>query len=1470
MSDARQRIFLVQDEPKGCNDTASRLGRLGYEVCGSARRGTDAIEAIVGRRPDLVLMEIHLAGEIDGIETTVWLRDRIDLPVVLTTTESDDALVRRALAAEPLGYLVRPFEDRELHATLQMALAKHRLERVLRIAKEEAESIARRRTAELAASEARFAAFARIAADWLWETDAQDRFTFLSMGLEKHGFDPSKRYGLRRRAVAAQDAENLARISALEQVIARREPFHDFLYRGQYGDEAAQWCLISGEPIYAEDGTFVGYRGVGRNVQDEVETQRALAEKTRILNAAFAATPDAISVTSADWRGLAWNDRLFELFNLDKAAALAHGDPVAFGLIELARRGEYGPGDPEQVVRERRKRIKAILVAEGGVQYERQMQDGRWLEARLTAIEGGGWVAFYRDISERKRAEIALHELNASLEQRVEERTRALADSERFSRAILDSVGAHVAVLAADGRIVATNAAWRDFAAANNSAGQSSCEGANYLDVCERAVGQGAEDAHTVAAAIRDVIAGRRDSFQLEYPCHRHEERQWFLLRAVRLTTSGEPQAVVSHHDVTAAHLAWERAAAEERAFASLAEVSPVGIFRTGPDGAIIEVNQRWCEITGLAGDRAYGMGWMDALHPGDRQRVADEWTAFARSGGRFRGEWRFLHAGGAVRWAVGEAMRIGGERDVGGYIGTITDITEQKQIELALRALSTDLASLDGAAYFEAAARRLAALLDAPMAYITRRDPTRPDELYTVAAIEDGKTLANFSYSIEGTPCVEVVAGRSVVIGSGIQERYRGDPFLIEKGVEAYAGVPVLDQAGRVIGTVDVLSRKPFREAAAVETTLKIFGVAIGAALARERNRRQYEDLFEFAPQALIMTEQEGRVALANRQAERLFGWTSQEMIGMPIEALLPGKMREHHARLRQNLEGGQAIRMSGDLAELRGLRKDGSVFPVEIDLAPVHTESGVLIATAIEDITPRLAIETALSTSRNNLADALESIDRGVVLYDKDDRVVIFNTHFREHFPGPADAIRVGSTFEEIFRNAVDRGNILVPEGMTKEAYLAERIARHRKADGQPMTRRLADGRIIQVTEHAARNGGIIGIGADITEQLRIEEQLRAVQRMEAIGQLTGGMAHDFNNYLGVIVGNLDMLKEAQSGDPAASRHVDIALQGALRAAELTQSLLAFSRRKRLDPQLIDLNARIESIAKLLGRTLGGGISVDVTLAPDLWRVEVDAAQLDSCIVNVATNARDAMPRGGVLKIATRNQLLDADYARLNAGVLPGAYALIEISDTGTGMSAATLERAFEPFFTTKGAGHGTGLGLSMVYGFIKQSGGHIKIYSEPNHGTTVRICLPRSTTAAVVEYAAPTTAVVSGGGSETVLVVEDNEQLRATAAAQLASLGYRVLQAQDGHAALEILAQRRHIDLLFSDVVMPGGLDGYSLAKLAMERRPDIKVLLTSGFPGETLTKIVADPNGFRLIGKPYRKEELARALRSALAS
>ena len=517
------------------------------------------------------------------------------------------------------------------------------------------------------------------------------------------------------------------------------------------------------------------------------------------------------------------------------------------------------------------------------------------------------------------------------------------------------------------------------------------------------------------------------------------------------------------------------------------------------------------------------------------------------------------------------------------------------------------------------------------------------------------------------------------------------------------------------------------------------------------------------------------------------------------------------------------------------------------------------------IEERTQALAVIGA------DLVDAVESVDQGIVLYDKDDRVIVFNQLSREHFSAMAGVIATGVRFEDMFRTAVDRGAIVVPAGRDKEAFIAERVVRHLNPDATPLIRRLADGRVLRVVERRSRNGGIIATGVDITEQMKLEQQLREAQKMAAIGRLTGGMAHDFNNYLGVIIGNLDLLDEGGIGDPDAGRHIAAALGGALRGAELTRSLLAFSRRQPLNPQLTSLNSRIEAIGTLLTSTLREALEVATVLAPDLWPVKVDGAQLDSSIVNLAGNARDAMPGGGRLTIATRNVHLDDRFAAMNEGGVAGDYALIEISDTGMGMSSETLARIFEPFFTTKEAGHGTGLGLSMVYGFVKQSEGYITVESEVGHGTKARIYLPRVHGAAVAGSSVTAVSTPSRGALETVLVVDDNAAVRHTAEAQLTSLGYRVIAAENGDAALAILDQRdRHVDLLFTDVVMPGKLDGYALAGLALERRPGIKLLLTSGFTGDRSARPETHMPTLRVLGKPYRRSELAAALRETLAS
>jgi signal transduction histidine kinase/ActR/RegA family two-component response regulator len=382
--------------------------------------------------------------------------------------------------------------------------------------------------------------------------------------------------------------------------------------------------------------------------------------------------------------------------------------------------------------------------------------------------------------------------------------------------------------------------------------------------------------------------------------------------------------------------------------------------------------------------------------------------------------------------------------------------------------------------------------------------------------------------------------------------------------------------------------------------------------------------------------------------------------------------------------------------------------------------------------------------------------------------------------------------------------------------------------------------------------------------------EEKLRQSQKMEAVGQLTGGLAHDFNNLLLVIIGNLDDLIDSKSNAPAEQELARQALEAAQRGADLIRSLLAFARRQPLQPRRIAINDLMRTIAKLLARTLGERIAVTLELAPDVWPVVADPAQLEAALTNLATNARDAMPRGGRLTIATANRHLDADYGSQHAEVAPGDYALIEVSDTGSGMPPELLAQIFDPFFTTKAQGEGTGLGLSMVFGFIKQSGGHINVYSEPSAGTTFRLYLPRDRTADLPDREDVTAASPPGGG-ESVLVVEDNPALRAIVVMQLTRLGYRVSQSESAAAAIAVLEQDpQRIDLLLADVVMPGKLDGYDLARIVRQRWPATRILMTSGFPGTRLDHATTVAADIPLLTKPYRRAALAQALRDALGN
>lgn len=434
----------------------------------------------------------------------------------------------------------------------------------------------------------------------------------------------------------------------------------------------------------------------------------------------------------------------------------------------------------------------------------------------------------------------------------------------------------------------------------------------------------------------------------------------------------------------------------------------------------------------------------------------------------------------------------------------------------------------------------------------------------------------------------------------------------------------------------------------------------------------------------------------------------------------------------------------------------------------------------------------------------------------------------------------------------------------GLASQAAVAVDNARlFKSAEREIQQRKLAEAELQAVNATLEQR-----VLDEVAQRTKAEDALRQAQKMEAVGQLTGGVAHDFNNLLTVIIGGLDTIKRSKPGDTArVGRAVDMALQGANRAASLTGRLLAFSRRQPLEPKPLDPNVLVRDMTELLHRTLGEHVELEGVLAPRLWSVEADQNQLESAIINLAVNARDAMAEGGKLTIETANTALDESYTATDAEVVPGQYVMIAVSDSGSGMSKETLSRAFEPFYTTKDVGRGTGLGLSMVYGFVKQSGGHVTIYSEEGQGTTVKLYFPRYMGAADHEKTVAAETVPTSSEGEVILVVEDNDDVRAYSKMVLSELGYIVIEAAEAEAGLAVLKTDQRIDLLFTDVVLPGRT-GKQLADDAASLRPGLKVLFTTGYSRNAIVHHGRLDAGVQLISKPFTFEQLATRIRDVI--
>jgi PAS domain S-box-containing protein len=631
-------------------------------------------------------------------------------------------------------------------------------------------------------------------------------------------------------------------------------------------------------------------------------------------------------------------------------------------------------------------------------------------------------------------------------------------------------------------------------------------------------------------------------------------------------------------------------------------------------------------------------------------------------------------------------------------------------------------------------------------------------------------------------------------------------------------------------------------------------------AASEREQHserERLFSAVVESSHDAIILLTLDGTITAWNRAAERLSGFSAAEAVGKRIDIVFPPELRGQPREMLARIAKGEVIEQH----EAERRRKDGSPIYVSLVMSPIRSTTGYIVGASsiVRDVSERKRAEAAISQQIE---------ERRRVFETSQDLILVTDTKGSFVQVSPSSMTILGyEPAEMIGHSAVE---FIHPDDLDStraEMRAARRGQQMRNFETRYVHR---DGRAVTLSWMGTWSEPVrrhFFVGRDLTEKLAAEAQFRQAQKMEAVGQLTGGVAHDFNNILTVITGTIGILAEGVADRPelaAIARMID---EAAERGGQLTKHLLAFARKQPLRPRAIDVNNLVLETVKLLRPTLGQGIQIDPLLAEDAWAALVDPNQLTSALLNLALNARDAMPDGGSLAIETKNVYLDQAYADMHLEVAAGSYVMIAVSDTGSGIAPEDIERVFDPFFTTKEVGKGTGLGLSMVYGLVKQSNGHIKIYSEQGHGTNVKLYLPRATGLDRVADEMLSLPTVQGG-HEAVLVVEDDALVRKYAVTQIDSLGYTTLEAGNAAEALRLIGSGAAIDLLFTDVIMPGSMNGRQLVDAALKQRPSLKTLFTSGYTENAIVHHGRLDSGVLLLVKPYRKLELARMIRMAL--
>ena len=869
-----------------------------------------------------------------------------------------------------------------------------------------------------------------------------------------------------------------------------------------------------------------------------------------------------------------------------------------------------------------------------------------------------------------------------------------------------------------------------------------------------------------------------------------------------------------------------------EQWYRTVGDLVPGFLWLTDARGRILYANRTWQEYTGSSLEEVNEGGRAQFNHPDEAAAVQHNWGRALELEAPFEMELRYRRYDGVYRWMLARVVPV---RDADGqlqhWVGTSVDIDALKQAEAELRRRERELTD-----FFENAA--------VPMHWVG------PDGTILRVNQAELDLLGYHRDEFQGKSIIDFHVDREVI-----------DDILRR----LLAGEVLHDYPARLRSrngsTKHVLidSSGYFENGQFVHT--RCFTRDVTAQQEVEQAVARLAAIVASSSDAIIGKTLDGIVTSWNVAAERIFGYSQKDMVGQPIFRLIPEGLHEAERILLDRITRGERV----DVFETERIRQDGRRIYIDVTVSPIRDLHGKVVgASSIKrDVTERKAAAEALQSSQERLRLALKAARMGTWQWDIASNTLTWDeqlhelygiepgqqvTHY-EHFIGRVHeedrafvaaavhrALNGGGGLDHEFR-------IVLPDGRTRWLVDQGRLIRDQRGTPLYMT----------------------GVCLDTTERKLIEERLRQAQRMDSVGQLAGGIAHEANNMMSVVLGCADYVLQRTDLPGPVREDVDQIWKAAQRTAGITQQLLAFSRRQVLQPQVLDLNVTVRDLEPILSRTLGEARGLRMHLSPTLSPVRADPGQLEQVLINLTLNARDAMRDQGRLTIETMNVVLDEAYTAGKSveSLRPGEYAALVVSDTGQGMDRATLERVFEPFFTTKGVGEGTGLGLSTVYGIVKQSGGFIWVYSEPGLGTTFKLYFPvMPTTPGVMDLREPHP---TARDNETVLVAEDEPMVRAIMARTLRDCGYHVLEATDGRAALAILeVAAGQVSLIVADVVMPD-LGGREMAARLAERWPDVPVLFTSGYTGMDVVRRGLLDEGREFLQKPLAPEALARKVR-----